>query len=163
MDQELRPADVRRAAMDLLARREHSQQELTKKLASRFRRFKPPANLIETEVERLIEEGLLSDDRYAVSMFRQLLYRGLGPRRVQQELRLKGIRQTLDTLFDESGEHVDWFGLAEQTYRKKFSAPIEGDDRNERLKERAKRIRFMQYRGFESDHYEWLLEERSSD
>ena len=51
----------------------------------------------------------------------------------------------------ESAE-LDWWALAENAFRKKFGEPGRVE-----LKEKARRIRFMQYRGFSADHYEHLL------
>ena len=51
---------VRRAAMDLLARREHGRVELTRKLRQRG----APQELIDGALDRLAEEGLLSESRY---------------------------------------------------------------------------------------------------
>jgi len=57
------PLAVRRAAMDLLARREHGRVELTRKLRKRG----APEALIEAALQRLAEEGLLSEARYLES------------------------------------------------------------------------------------------------
>ncbi|MGB0765874.1 MAG: recombination regulator RecX, partial [Luminiphilus sp.] len=54
------PADVRRAAMDLLARREHSVEELRQKLARRFGRDQERDQVIVEQLDRLVDEGLLS-------------------------------------------------------------------------------------------------------
>jgi len=43
--------------------------------------------------------------------------------------------------------------LAQEVFCKKFGAPAPVD-----LKEKARRARFMQYRGFSSDHYQHLLD-----
>ncbi|HIQ55035.1 MAG TPA: recombination regulator RecX, partial [Pseudomonas pachastrellae] len=51
------PADIRRSAMDLLARREHSYAELQRKLRQRG----ASGDMAEVELDRLVEDGLLSD------------------------------------------------------------------------------------------------------
>ena len=66
------PNDIRIAAMDFLARREHSRRELRQKL---LRRFKAP-ELIDTQLNRLTEENLQSDSRYAGSFLRQRIHPG---------------------------------------------------------------------------------------
>jgi regulatory protein len=48
---------------------------------------------------------------------------------------------------------LDWWALAETVFRKKFGEPVRVD-----LKEKARRMRFMQYRGFAADHYQHLLD-----
>ncbi len=47
--------------MDLLARREHSRLELYQKLKQK--KFEP--NIINTELDKLSDEGLQSDERFA--------------------------------------------------------------------------------------------------
>ncbi len=66
-DGPLNPTDVRLAAMDLLSRREHGSEELTNKLRRRFKRHENALNIIMAELERLIAEGLLSDERFAAN------------------------------------------------------------------------------------------------
>lgn len=57
------PVAVRRAAMDLLARREHGRAELSRKLRQRG----ASAELIDPALDRLAEEGLLDESRYLES------------------------------------------------------------------------------------------------
>ena len=73
------PADVRRAAMDLLARREHSVEELRQKLARRFGRDQELDQVIVEQLDRLVDEGLLSDSRFAAAMLRQLVLKVWAP------------------------------------------------------------------------------------
>ncbi len=162
----LNPADVRRAAMDLLARREHGTEELSKKLSRRFRWARETvsisdiAAIIDEQIERLVGEGLVSDDRYAASLVRQLIIRGLGPRRLDQELRLKGVREHWEKCADSASLSVDWFDRASEVYQKKFGGRPWPAERDLLQRERAKRARFMQYRGFEPDHFMHLLDVR---
>ena len=139
----INPADVRLAAMNLLARREHSLKELRQKLHKRF----PDPEILDRELQRLAEENLQSDQRYAQSYARQRAGRGFGPLRVRQEMRERGIADgDIDTAF-ESAE-VDWSAIVLGVYDKKFgSAPAKD------MQERARRARFMQYRGFSADNY----------
>lgn len=130
------------AAIGLLARREHSARELAAKLYSRG--YAP--ELVEVVLERLVAERLQSDERYTEVYLRQRSDKGYGPERIRAELRERGIDDTLISAqfrrAEEEGE-IDWFALAATAYTKKFGErPI--DD----IKERAKRQRFMQYRGF---------------
>lgn len=130
------------AALGLLARREHSAKELGGKLHSRG--FEP--ELVERVLSRLAAERLQSDERFAEVYLRQRSEKGHGPERIRAELRERGIDdQLISARFrqaEDDGE-VDWFELAAMTYAKKYGRrPIED------LKERAKRQRFMQYRGF---------------
>mgnify|MGYP001549971936 CR=1 FL=1 len=138
--------------MNLLARREHSLAELRRKLGTRF----PDEELLEAELQRLSEENLQSDTRYAESFARQRAGRGYGPVRVWQEMREKGLNDAAiaDAL---QRADLDWYGLAEAVYRKKFGVAVDAEDPHQGLKEKARQVRFMQYRGFESDHYRHLL------
>ena len=73
--------ELRRAAMDLLARREHGFQELSIKLLKRFRGRPIQERDVEVALRGLERDGLLSDERYAASRARQLAGRGYGPNR----------------------------------------------------------------------------------
>ena len=145
-------SEVRLAALDLLARREHSAVELSTKLAKRFRSRERDPDLIERVIEQLVSDGLLSDQRFAVSRVRQLTGRGYGPARIRNELR----RQQVDSLMSDSLQEafdspLDWTEAAATVYQKKYrGAPIVGDW-DTRQRERARRLRFLQYRGFDAD------------
>lgn len=144
----INPADIRLSAMNLLARREHSAKELRQKL---LKRFKNP-ELVDEQLLRLREEKLQSDERFAESFLRQRISRGHGPMRIRQEMRQKGISDNeINSAMDT--EQPNWFELAEQTYHRKF-----GSLPSEDIKEKSKRSRFMQYRGFGHDHYQYLLD-----
>jgi len=135
-------SEVYAAAIGLLARREHSARELSAKLHTRG--YAP--ELIAAVLERLVAERLQSDERYTEVYVRQRSDKGYGPERIRAELRERGIDDTLVSArfrqAEEEGE-VDWYALAAAAYAKKFGGrPIED------IKERAKRQRFMQYRGF---------------
>lgn len=158
--------DIRRAAMDLLARREHGSQELFQKLVKRFSKYRSSEaseqetskqEIIESEaplsleerislaVERLCDEGLQSDERLAEAFIRARANRGQGPLKIKAELRQKGISdQIISQAMSESEQ--DWFALAADVASKKFREM--GSD----PKERAKRSRFLQQRGFSFDH-----------
>ena len=57
--------------MDLLARREHGTQELLTKLRQRFRRRVCTDEQVQDVLVALTDEGLLSDERFALSTVRQ--------------------------------------------------------------------------------------------
>ena len=134
--------DIRRAAMDLLARREHSKSELAMKLRRRFPSF---PEWIDDAIEQLARENLQSDARMAEAFVRSRIGRGQGPRKVKAELRGKGISDDVIGLALEECD-VNWRELAEQVYRKRFGDYAPGD-----AKERAKRLRFLEGRGFSFD------------
>lgn len=135
--------DIRRAAMNHLARREHSRLELVRKLQQRFGDL---AALIEAELDRLESENLQSDARLAEAFIRARSNRGQGPIKIRMELRGKGVKDDLISIaFEQSA--IDWFQLADSVARKKF-----GDSGPSDLKERARLSRFLQQRGFSHDH-----------
>lgn len=144
---ESNPADIRLAAMNLLARREHSVRELRNKLQRRF----PDDEKVNEQLCRLIEERLQSDTRFAASYARQRISRGYGPVRLREELRERGVSED-DVAAAMDEVEIDWCALAVEVIQKKFGtlAPID-------IQEKARRARFMQYRGFCGDHYKGLL------
>ncbi len=140
---EITPANIRLAAMNLLARREHSVRELRTKLKRRF----PDNDEIEAQLSLLIAQRLQSDVRFAQSYARQRISRGYGPLRLREELRERGVSEAdVAAAMDEM--EIDWCGVATDVMRKKFGMRDAID-----LKEKARRARFMQYRGFAAEHY----------
>lgn len=141
--------DIRRAAMDLLARREHSRLELRQKLD---RRFPGRAAEIETEVEALAEEGLQSDGRLTEAFIRSKSDTGLGPERIRAELRRKGIdNDVIATAMEACG--IDWRRLALAVAEKKFPGEFDALQpvREADARSRARVTRFLQQRGFGYD------------
>jgi regulatory protein len=138
------PVDIRSAAMDLLARREHSVRELRSKLLRRF----PDAAGVEEQLSRLSSERLQSDVRFAASYARQRISRGYGPLRLREELRERGVSDA-DAATAIAELDVDWRAVAADVMHKKFGTRDAVD-----LKEKARRARFMQYRGFATEHYQ---------
>ena len=139
---DIKPADVRRAAMDLLARREHARGELASKLT---RKFGGHEDLVSEEIDKLTQEGLQSDDRLAESFIRSRAGRGQGPVKIRAELRGRGVADDAINLAMETAD-IDWFDVAATAGRKKF-----GDSPAQDIKEKAKRSRFLQQRGFTYD------------
>lgn len=143
------PGELRLAGMDLLARREHGSAELKTKLTKRFRKRDCEPDLVEQVIRQLTDEGLLSDERFAASRVRQLASRGYGPSRIRNDLRQQRVEHLISDTMDEAFDsEVDWEAEAAAVYDKKYgAAPIEGDW-DARQRERGRRLRFMQYRGF---------------
>jgi regulatory protein len=143
---EINPADIRLAAMNLLARREHSVRELRNKLKHRF----PDSDKIDEQLSLLIAERLQSDVRFAQSYARQRISRGYGPIRLREELRERGVSEAdVAAAMDEM--EIDWCAVATDVMYKKFGLRDAID-----LKEKARRTRFMHYRGFATEHYQEL-------
>lgn len=135
------PVAVRRAAMDLLARREHGRVELTRKLRSRG----AADELIEAALDRLAEEGLLSEARYLEAFVGYRARAGYGPLRIREELTQRGLaRSDIEQALRDSG--IDWREQLEDTWRRKFAGELPVDAR-----ERARQGRFLSYRGYPLD------------
>ena len=154
------PGELRLAGMDLLARREHGSAELKAKLTKRFRKRDCEPDLVEQVIQQLTEEGLLSDERFAASRVRQLAGRGYGPSRILNDLRQQRVEHLIsDTMEEAFDSEVDWEAEATVVYKKKYrGAPIEGDW-DARQRERGRRLRFMQYRGFGAEVGQKLVNE----
>ena len=141
------PAKIRSAAMDLLTGREFSRAELAKKLDKRF--DSDPA--IASELDRLQEEGLQSDQRFTEAFLRSRIYRGHGLARIRLDIRQKGIGDDLLNAAVEATD-TDWFRLAREVADRKF-----GRSPATEQKDRARRMRFLQYRGFNFDQIKYAL------
>ena len=159
---EVKPSDIRLAGMDLLARREHSSREIITKLKRRFGKRLEGDAIIQDVVDQLISEGLLSNERYAASMARQLVGRGSGPSKVAYELRQKGCDPDV-ALADAFPDGIDWFARAEELFDRKFGGKTMPEDWSLKQKERAKRGRFMASRGFSPTHFMHLIDLESDD
>ena len=140
------PTDIRRAAMDLLARREHGVQELARKLQQRG----ALAELVMTELERLQDEGLLSEQRYLESYIRSRGQSGRGPARIREELVQRGLsRQDVDIALDEAD--IDWQEQLHKLWQRKFG------EKPADQKAFGKQARFLLYRGYPMDWVQRLL------
>ena len=136
-------SDIRRAAMDLLARREHAVAELHRKLNTRFRDCN---GLIEDEVHRLTVEGLQSDARLAEAFVNSRIGKGQGPLKIRRELQLREVNSELISIaFEHSA--VDWSELAARVLEKKFGVDVL-TNKTFNPKEKGRRARFLQQRGF---------------
>lgn len=141
-------ATVRKKAMDLLMRREHTVVELQKKLNARDY----DADIVAEVVEQLADEGLVSDDRFTEAFVRYRRNHGYGPRRIQSELRERGVSEKIQAAYLDVGDS-QWLEQAAQVKSKRF-----GDDLPADFKERARQARFLQYRGFTSEQIREVLD-----
>ena len=128
--------------MDYLARREYGQCELAQKLiAAGFESVTATAT-----VEQLTGEGLQDDRRFIESFAQSRIDQGKGPVRICQELGERGLNAgMIDEVLEDIAE--DWCALAGLVRDKKF-----GPDLPREFKEKARQMRFLKYRGFESGH-----------
>lgn len=84
---------LRRAAMDFLARREHSSRELHHKMQLKFP--DTSSQLLDEVLGTLAEEGLQSDERFTESWVRYRQSRGFGFHHIRSDLRERGIANAL--------------------------------------------------------------------
>jgi regulatory protein len=132
---------VRVAAVALLARRDFASGELAEKLrADGYDR-----DAIADVVAELIEERVLNDPRYAEHYVAYHAQRGQGPSRIRQELRGLGVPDETVQAALEAGP--DWHSLARDVRQRKFGTEVPED-----WAEKSRQARFLQYRGFSTDH-----------
>ncbi|MCH9643385.1 MAG: recombination regulator RecX [Gammaproteobacteria bacterium] len=133
---------LRHRALDLLSAREHSAQELRRKLIGKGFDADDIAPLIET----LQQENLLNDQRFAESYVHYRSQSGYGPVRIRAELRQRGVA---DELIDDSlyNSELDWPEILQNVWQKKYGSIDQPLD----ARERAKRMRFLYQRGFDAE------------
>lgn len=124
--------------MDFLARREHSEQELRRKLVARA----DDADEVEEVLRQLKEERLLSDERFTEAYVHHRFSAGIGPIKIRYELRQKGVEEGLADAFLEPLAD-EWDDLMRRQRARKYGATIP-----EGYSERMKQARFLQNRGF---------------
>jgi regulatory protein len=134
--------------MNYLARREHSQVELFRKLKQN--NFADAA--IQQTLDQLMVEGLLSNRRFIENYIHYRREKGYGPLRIHAELSSRG----LDEEFIE--EHIQmsdnlWFDAARKLWQKRFKGLVPRD-----FKARARQMRFLHYRGFTQDQIEKIFQ-----
>jgi regulatory protein len=136
---------VKGRALRYLAQREHSRAELERKLARAVQDL--PEGSAQAQISAALDElaakGLLSEERTAQSV---LLSQGrrFGTRRLRQTLQAKGLAPELvaNTLQQARGTELE---RAREVWQRRFGQPPAD------AAERARQMRFMAGRGFESD------------
>jgi len=135
------PDAARMAAVAQLARRDFATGELRQKLERQgFHR-----EVAAAVVAELIEERALDDGRYAENYVAYSVGRGQGPLRISADLKALGVPSELVEAALASGP--DWRVLAREVRARKFGA-----EPPEEWAEKTRQARFLQYRGFSSDH-----------
>ena len=133
------PAKTRKKAMDFLARREHSRLELYQKLKQR--QFEP--DVINSELSKLLDEGLQSDERFAEAFLRSRIDKGKGPNIILSELSQRGVDELLASNVIGSISEEEWNDLAYRTMNKKLGNEAELD-----YDKQLKLMKFLSNRGF---------------
>ncbi len=130
-------------AVYLLSMREHGDLELLRKLSQKFSEAKNYPDLVKTVLEICQKQGSQSDERYIQSYVRQAIAKGQGAYKIRQNL--QGRTSQLSIVDAElSLDDEVWIELAQAVLEKKY-----GDiQKPSQRKEQAKRMRFLQSRGF---------------
>lgn len=133
--------EVEAAAVKLLARREHTQAELRRKLAQRGY----PQALIDAALAALGQARLQSDTRFAGQFVSEKAAHGNGPVKIRAAMRERGVPDAeIETAF--AGSEADWAALAAAAREKRFGRGVPDS-----FEERARQARFLQQRGFTAD------------
>ncbi|WP_330961871.1 recombination regulator RecX [Photobacterium sp. 53610] len=138
---------AREAAVGYLSRRDHAERELQQKLKQRGY----TAQEVSEAIAYCQDYNWLDDARYAAMAVRNGIAKGWGKLRIQQEMKMKGVHELcIRHALDEAD--VDWFEQAKSVAQRKF-----GETPMETPKEKARRLRFMQSRGFDFDQIRYAL------
>lgn len=150
------PIAVRRAAMDLLARREHSFHELLDKLTTKFPDFDRD-EVILPALERLRAENLQSDSRFASAWVHYRAGRGFGPLKIAAELQPRKLDRELvrQVLYFDG---PDWEEKCYEALCRKFR--LRHDPSRE---ERARWQRFLMQRGFDSEQIRAAMKKAAAE
>tara|TARA_B100001013_G_scaffold29240_1_gene15983 strand:+ start:97 stop:561 length:465 start_codon:yes stop_codon:yes gene_type:complete len=133
---------IRIKIMDFLARREHTSKEIFQKMEKKVKLL----NILREQIQKLEDEGLLDNKRFAEQYIHSRSSKGYGPLRIRQELIQKGVDETTSQNLMGS---QDWSYLAKSVLEKKTGKNIP-KERNDILKIK----RFLNYRGFNHSHIE---------
>ncbi|CAB9539264.1 Regulatory protein RecX [uncultured Gammaproteobacteria bacterium] len=125
----------------MLAKREHSYFELTRKLAQYYEE-----DTIEQALEKLKNQNHQSDERFTNEFIQMRFNQGKGPIKIAIDLKQRGIEN-----FDLSA--YDFFTLAKEVRISKYSEATPSN-----YKEKAKQQRFLQSRGFGFDEIKCSFE-----
>lgn len=146
---------LRATALAWLGRQEYSIAKFTKKLKDNDASIEQ----IDTIVAEFCQHNWLSEQRYCEGFVRSRINKGQGKIRIKNDgrghqLDSDILAQAIDT------QEVDWFELALSTYQRRYGKnPIANIHAKEHVKEKAKRLRFMQYRGFTMDQISYAIDE----
>jgi regulatory protein len=141
---------IRCVILRWLAQRDYSQQEIRQKLKS-----KQNIALNEIEIDiilsDLMQAGFINESRYTENYIRYRRVKGYGPVRISLELQVRGIK---DEMIAEHLKITDnaWFVEARHVWRKRFKMGQAAD-----IKQRAKQMRFLQYRGYTQEQIKYAL------
>lgn len=131
-------------ALNLLARREHTETELFQKL--RMKGF--PLNEIKIVIKNLADKGLISHTRFIENYVQSRMRKGYGPLRIRLELIERGLHEDFIEHHINMADNA-WFALIRAVWQKRFKGQQPCD-----FKTRAQQMRFLNYRGFTQEQIE---------
>lgn len=133
--------------LNWLARRDYSQHEITKKLKAKAYSTQAIAIII----TKLAQAGLINEQRFTENYIHWRKAKGFGPLRIAAELQARGI---LPEKIAEQLQITDnaWLTEARKVWQKQFKGKFADD-----FKQKAKQIRFLQYRGFTQEQIKSVL------
>jgi regulatory protein len=153
------PKKLYNRALYWLSKRDYSVADFVKKLD----KVCENAEMKDALVVQLIENDWLSEKRYIKAFIRSKISAGLGPFRITNDLKQHGVKSNDAELALEQFD-TDWFEQARETYERKYgNSPFTNSDSKknknsqELYKEKAKRFRYMQYRGFSIDQINYAI------
>ena len=136
------PAELKARALRALVRREHSRLELARKLAS----FAESTEILQCVLDELESKKQLSNERFAEQRA-HVLSRKFGAAKIRQDLKGKGIADDVVDRVSPEGELERARAILERKYRQPATT----------REELAKRMRFLQGRGFSHDVVRQLI------
>lgn len=140
---------IRQAALNLLARRDHSAKELKQKLIQRgYQSIE-----IDTILNDLIQEHLLNENRFADNYINWRSNKGYGPNRILQELKARGVAADIIAQQLDFADNA-WFVQIQKVWQKNFKGK-----RPQEFKERAKQMRFLLYRGYTEEQIASVMDQ----
>lgn len=155
------PAKLRARALYWISKREYSIHDFRVKLEKVCELEK----LRDDVLQDFINRDWLNEHRYMEMFVRTKIASGLGSQRIQQELKQHGLSSDDISLYIDSLE-MDWFEQAQSTYQRKYeNKPLDLNQlgRDKFYKEKAKRYRYMSYRGFGPDEINYAMQSQSQD
>lgn len=129
-------ADLKARALRYLARREHSRDELARKLAPHA----ASPEILEGLLRELESKKQLSNERFA-EVRAHWMARKYGAAKIRQDLKAKGIAEDIVERVSSEGELERALTILKRKYREPATT----------REERARRARFLQSRGFSYD------------
>ena len=126
--------------MTLLVRRDFCCSELLQTLVAQGFESATAQGVL----AQLVERGYVNDERYATHFVSYRAERGFGPLRIRRDLEQLGVDAEL---IQTALASPDWAQLARELRIRRFGLAVP-----KHWPEKAREARFLQYRGFSTDH-----------